>query len=221
MPGRYHATGYTDSVRAAQARYGTRWQADRMAAGERADDRFGPDEAAFIAARDGFYLATVNQDGWPYVQYRGGPRGFLKVLDETTLGYADFRGNLQYLTVGNIGHDDRVALFLMDYANRRRLKIWARARIVDAADDPALVARLAHPGYDATVERAVVMRLRAFDWNCAQHITPRFTEAEIAAAARPLLARIAELEQRLAAGDKNAAAQKAMPEPLSEPGAAR
>ena len=138
-------------------------------------------ESEFIAARDGFYQATVSESGWPYVQFRGGPTGFLRVLDERTIAYADFRGNMQYISAGNLAGDGRVSLILMDYANRRRLKILGRARLVDAADDPALVARLEDPSYRAHVERAVVIAVEAFDWNCPQHITPRYTEAEFAA----------------------------------------
>ncbi len=138
-------------------------------------------EAEFIAGRDGFYQATVSESGWPYVQFRGGPSGFLRVLDERTIAYADFRGNMQYVSAGNLAGDGRVALILMDYANRRRLKILGRARLVDAGDDPALVAKLEDPSYRAHVERAVVIAIEAFDWNCPQHITPRYTEAEFAA----------------------------------------
>ena len=141
---------FTPSVRAVQARQGSAAAYERVLApeAERAD-RLGPEEAAFIAARDGFYQATVSETGWPYVQFRGGPPGFLKVLDERTLGYADFRGNRQYLSVGNLGRDDRVSLILMDYANRRRLKILGHARIIEAADDPALIEALHDPGYRA------------------------------------------------------------------------
>ncbi len=163
------------------------------------NDRLGPAEAAFISARDGFYLASVSASGWPYIQFRGGPPGFLRVLDETTLGFADFRGNRQYLTVGNVAQDDRVALFLMDYARRRRLKVLGRMSFVE---DPDLLSQLAVPGYAAKVERAARIAVVGFDWNCPQHIPPRFTEAEIAAAAAPLHRRIAELEaenQRLRA----------------------
>jgi len=157
-------------------------------------ERLSEREAAFIADRDSFYLATVSQTGWPYIQHRGGPRGFLRVLDEKTLGFADFRGNRQYLTLGNLVDEDRVALFLMDYPRRRRLKILAHMVPHDLTKEPDLAARLVTPGYRALVERGFTLRLHAFDWNCPQHITPRFTEAEIAAAIAPLRARLAELE---------------------------
>jgi len=189
---------FTPAVKAAQERYGSRAANQRF---EQAGDSFiriGARERHFIAARDGFYQATVSEDGWPYVQFRGGPAGFLKVLDERTIGYADFRGNIQYLSVGNLNANDRIALILLDYPARRRLKIWARARIVHRDEDPQLLARLEAPTYRARVERAIVMTVEALDWNCPQHITPRFTEAEIAERIAPLRQRIAELEQATA-----------------------
>ena len=155
---------------------------------------FTPHEAAFIAARDSFYIATVSETGWPYMQHRGGPAGFLKVLDERTLGFADFRGNRQYITLGNSAANDRAALFLMDYPNRTRLKIYARLSSHDLGAEPELAAKLALPGYRARPERALLLHLEAFDWNCPQHITPRFTEAEVGAAVEPLQARLAALE---------------------------
>jgi uncharacterized protein len=145
-------------------------------------DRFTDREASFIAARDSIYMASISQSGWPYIQHRGGPAGFLRVLDETTLGFADYAGNRQYLTLGHIGAENRVALFLMDYPNRRRLKILAHMSAHDLAQEPALAARVATPRYRGRPERAFVLKLQAFDWNCPQHITPRFTEAEFAAA---------------------------------------
>lgn len=141
-------------------------------------DALGPGEVAFILGRDGFYQATVSQNEWPYVQFRGGPVGFLRVLDEKTIGYADFRGNRQYLSVGNLNANDRVALILMDYAQRRRLKIWGRVHIVHEKDEPDRVAQLEVPAYRARVERGVLITVEAFEWNCPQHITPRYTEAE-------------------------------------------
>ena len=183
----------TQGVRAAQAAYGSREHWERFK-GHRVSDRFGEDETAFIATRDSFYIATVSETGWPYVQHRGGPPGFLKVLDEKTLGFADFRGNRQYISVGNIAANDRVALILMDYPRRARLKILAHMAVHDIAVEPDLAERLAVPGYGGKVERALLLRLETFDWNCAQHIVPRFTLAEIEAAAAPLHARIAALE---------------------------
>jgi predicted pyridoxine 5'-phosphate oxidase superfamily flavin-nucleotide-binding protein len=165
--------------------------------GHREFDSFGPDEAAFIGARDSFYMATVGETGWPYVQHRGGKPGFLKVLDEKTLAFPDYRGNLQYLTVGNLSSDDRVALILVDYPHRARMKILARAEIVSVQERPDLAARVVDPGDKARVERIVMLHLVTFDWNCPQHITPRYTEAEINDAVRPLRDHIAKLETEL------------------------
>ena len=161
---------------------------------DRTSASFTAPEAAFISARDSFYLASMSQTGWPYVQHRGGPPGFLRVLDERTLGFADYRGNRQYLTLGAIAGDDRVALILMDYPRRRRLKILAHMSAHDLTAEPELAARLATSGYRGVAERGFTLRLEAFDWNCPQHITPRFTAAEIEAASAPLHARIAALE---------------------------
>ncbi len=183
----------TPGIRAARAANGVAelWEATDI---DRPADRFSPNETAFIAERDSFYLATVSQTGWPYIQHRGGPRGFLRVLDESTLGFADFRGNRQYLTLGNLVDDDRVALFLMDYARRRRLKILARMSAHDLKAEAGLAERLATPGYRGLAERGFTLRLHAFDWNWAQHITPRFTADEIEAAIAPLRARLRDLE---------------------------
>ncbi len=187
------AIATTPSVLAAQHANGSAGLYDK-AGGHRPLDRFGPTEAEFIAARDSFYMASVSETGWPYIQHRGGPAGFLKLLDERTLGFADFRGNRQYITLGNAAADDRVALIMVDYARRRRLKLYARIEVRDLADDPDLAARLALPGYRAVPEHGLLLHLEAFDWNCPQHITPRFTEAEIAAASAPLTDRLAALE---------------------------
>jgi hypothetical protein len=180
MPRSFAEITFTPSVRAVQTRQGSRSAYRRLETDASPADTLGDREAKFIQERDGFYQATVSETGWPYVQYRGGPAGFLKVLDACTIGYADFRGNRQYLSVGNIEADARVAMILMDYATRRRLKIWAWARIVEAAESPGLITRVTVPDYHARVERAVVMTIEAFDWNCPRHITRRFTETEIA-----------------------------------------
>ena len=172
---------FTDSVRKAQARYGSREQMERLQQHGPANDTLTEAERDFIEARDGFYLATVSESGWPYIQFRGGPAGFVRVLDGKTLGYADFRGNRQYVSTGNLTQNDRAALFFMDYANRARLKLLGHTRIVDATEAPDLAARLAVPGYPARVERAVLITVESFEWNCHQHITPRYTEAEFAA----------------------------------------
>lgn len=181
---RYLDIATTPSVAAAQDKYGSAEQWARIAARGDVDEttrgqRLSPAEAGFIGERDGFYLASVSETGWPYVQYRGGPAGFLTVLEPALLGFGDFRGNRQYITTGNVTANDRVSLFLMDYAHRQRLKIFGRIRIIDAADDPSLAERLTMPDYSARVERLVLIGVEAFDWNCPQHITPRFTLAEL------------------------------------------
>ena len=183
----------TASVKEAQRENGS---ADYWAGfhGERTYNRFTEAEAAFIAARDSFYMATVSESGWPYVQHRGGPAGFIRMLDDKTLAVADYRGNRQYITVGNVAAGGRASLILMDYANRRRLKIFAHVEIKNLADDPELAAAVATPGYKAKPERVMLFHLDAFDWNCPQHITQRFTEAEIDAALAPVRERIARLE---------------------------
>jgi uncharacterized protein len=162
--------------------------------GGRAFDRFTEAESAFIASRDSFYVATVSESGWPYMQHRGGPPGFLRTLDERTLGFADFRGNRQYITLGNLAASDRVALFLMDYPGRKRLKIYAHAEVKTLSNDPELASRLIVPGYKAKVERAMIFHMEAFDWNCPQHIMPRFTEADFAQVLAPMRERLSTLE---------------------------
>lgn len=193
MPYGFLDIASTPSVEAAQAANGSGgyWSGFK---GDRVFDRFTETEVEFLSERDTLYMATVSESGWPYIQHRGGPAGFLKVLDDRTLGFADFRGNRQYISVGNIGENNRVALILMDYPNRRRLKIYAHAELRDLKDDPDLAQRLASPGYKAKIERAMLLRLEAFDWNCPQHITPRFTEAELAEAFVPVRQRIRDLE---------------------------
>lgn len=197
MARRYPQVMYTDSVKETQEHYGTRRQNKRMEGLEWQDTRLTEMEADYIAQRDGFYMATVNDTGWPYLQFRGGPRGFLKVLDETTLAYADFRGNLQYISTGNLRHDNRVALFLMDYPNRKRLKIAARAEVFDMDERPDLREQLVTPGYRAQIERAFVFQVEAFDWNCPQHISRRFTEEEWASTTQDYEAQIEALKEQV------------------------
>ncbi|MEH6421453.1 2Fe-2S iron-sulfur cluster-binding protein [Pseudomonas sp. CGJS7] len=186
MPRAFARIGFTPSVQQAQQRYGSREANRSFELSDDARDEIGEREAEFIGERDSFYQATVGEEGWPYVQHRGGPAGFLRVLDSKTLGYADFRGNRQYLSVGNLGANERISLILMDYPNRRRLKIWGRARIVHEDENPELIARLEMPAYRARVERGVVIEVEACDWNCPQHITPRYTEAEVEQLIEPL-----------------------------------
>ena len=188
----------TPSVLAAQTANGSAGLYDKVVA-KRPSNRFSETEAAFIAARESFYMASVSESGWPYVQHRGGPPGFLKLIDETTLAFPDFRGNRQYISLGNVAAENRVAMILMDYPRRRRLKLYGRMSARDLVADPDLAAKLALPDYRGVVERAFVLDLEAFDWNCPQHITPRFTETEIAAASAQLIARVADLEAENAA----------------------
>jgi len=145
-------------------------------------------------------MGSVGENGWPYVQHRGGPKGFLKVLDQKTIGFADFMGNKQYISAGNLSTDDRVSLFIMDYPNRQRLKIWARARIVYENEEAALIAQLEVPGYQARVERGIIMTIEALDWNCPQHITPRYTKAEVESLIAPLLDEIQALKAQISTG---------------------
>ncbi len=188
---------FTPAVKAEQARRGSRAAYARMVEkgdwSDTVDDRL----AAFIAERDSFYFGTASADGQPYIQHRGGRAGFLKVLDESTLAFADYAGNRQYLSVGNLADNPKAFIFLMDYAGRRRLKIWGRARVVE--DDRELIARLDDDALDLTAERAIVFEIEAWDRNCPQFITPRHTEAEIADIIFPLKARIAELETEIEA----------------------
>ena len=165
-----------------QQAHGSREAYQRQAERGEIDDALGVFERDFIAQRDSIYLASVTADGWPYIQHRGGPPGFLKVLDGRTLAFADFAGNKQYITAGNLATNDRVALFLMDYPEQARLKIIGHAHIVEPGADPTLEAQVQLPGYRARLERIIVIRVAAYDWNCSQHITPRWTEAEFAAA---------------------------------------
>ncbi len=170
---------FTPNVQAAQARMGSGDAYCSAVLGEAEPVELSPYEIEFIAARDSFYQGTVGENGWPYVQHRGGPRGFLKVLDARTIGYADYSGNRQYISAGNLVGDDRVSLLLMDYPGQRRLKVWGRARLIDEDTEPALIARLESPDYRARVERGVVITVEAYDWNCPKYITPRFTEREV------------------------------------------
>lgn len=181
MPRAYIEVAFTPAIRAMQARMGIRPRHVLPDHAGDSGDCLGALETEFIGARDSFYQATVSETGWPYVQYRGGPAGFLKLLDEKTIGYADFRGNVQYISAGNLVNNNCVSIILMDYPNRRRLKIFGRARLVEVAEDPTLLMRLASPHYRARVERAVVIAVVGYDWNCPQHIKPRFTEAEMEA----------------------------------------
>lgn len=198
MSKHYAAIAFTDDVQAVQRDHGSEtFYARKRIAGEAAPgpDPLTEDERAFLAEQDSWYVATVSESGWPYVQHRGGPKGFLRVIDDHTIGWADFRGNLQYISTGNVTGNDGVALIAVDYARRSRLKIFGHARIVTAAEDPELIRALGHPDYDAVVERAVVVSVDAFDWNCPQHITPRYTLAELEPALADVRAQMAALQE--------------------------
>ncbi|HEY4250065.1 MAG TPA: pyridoxamine 5'-phosphate oxidase family protein [Roseomonas sp.] len=193
--GRHFAEiAFTPAVQAEQARIGSRRAYARMAQDGQEDSVLGADETDFIAARDSFYMASVSETGWPYMQHRGGPPGFLRVLAPGRIGFADLGGNRQHVSVGNFANDGRVALFLMDYAARARLKILGHARVVREGEDAALVASLAPPGLEDRAERAILIDVAGFEWNCPQHITPRYTAAQL----QPLIARLEAAEAELA-----------------------
>ena len=198
MGHRYVETLFTPAVKEIQQQLGSRGNYTSMEQGPDYNNRISPQEASFIAARNSFYMATVSETGWPYVQHRGGPDGFLKVLDERTLGFADFSGNRQYISTGNLKGNDRVSLFLMDYPNQRRLKILGRVEII-GLDQPERLAQLEMDDYRARVERGYIITLEGFDWNCPQHITPRYTEQELA----PLLEENRQLKEQLAQSTSN------------------
>ena len=199
MPQHFYELAFTPAVKAEQEKHGSARQYDRMEQNPEFRNELGPEEQHFLALRDSFYMASVSETGWPYVQYRGGPPGFIKALNSKLIGFADLRGNKQYISLGNLEHHNRVALFFMDYPNQTRLKILGHAEIHEQdTESVALIAKLhtAEPG--AVVERAILIHVEGFDWNCPQHITPRYTAAEIESAVAPLHRRIAELEAELA-----------------------
>jgi len=194
MARRYLETLFTPKVLAAQLDYFGRAHNIRP---QPERDPLGADETTFVQARDSFYMATVTETGWPYVQHRGGAPGFLRVVDPTRLAFADYKGNRQMISTGNLAANDRVALFLMDYPQRTRLKIIGHARVEDARQHPELVAQIAEPEARAIAERLFFIEVVSFDWNCPKYIAPRYTAAEVAEAILPLKQRIAELEAQL------------------------
>ncbi len=198
MPHHFARIAFTPTVRQVQEELGSRPGYARMEAVPHAmNDRFTDTEASFISARNSFYMATISETGWPYIQHRGGPSGFVRVLDGRTIGFADFRGNRQYISVGNLMTEERVSLFFMDYPHKTRLKLFGRARII-GLDDVPMLSRLEIPDYRARIERGFIITVEGFDWNCPQHITERFTFAEMTEVAAPMHVRIAELEAELA-----------------------
>jgi len=196
MAGRYLETYFTPKVLAAQQHYFGRSQSLPP---QPESDPLTEEEKIFIEARDSFYMATVSENGWPYMQHRGGKPGFLQVVTPNQLAFADYKGNRQMLSTGNLAANDRVALFLMDYPRRERLKVLGHARVEDARQHPELVAQIAEPEIRGIVERVVLIEVVSFDWNCPKYITPRFTSAEVEQAVAPLHQRIAELEAQLKA----------------------
>lgn len=195
MGRRFAELAFTPAVKAQQQQHGSRDLYERVEQSNDPGDRLGLDERAFIQSRDGFYLASTTESGWPYIQFRGGPKGFLRVLDDRTLGFADLRGNKQYISVGNLQNNDRVALFLMDYPSQSRLKILGHAKVHEGdAAARALIEGLRMPGERTPAERALIIQIEAFDWNCPQHITPRYTEGELAKILEPMRSRLASLE---------------------------
>jgi uncharacterized protein len=196
MGRRFAELAFTPLVKEQQQQHGSRELYERVERSSDPGDRLGPYEQAFIKERDGFYLASVTETGWPYIQFRGGTKGFLRIKDDRTIGFADLRGNKQYISVGNLQHDDRVAMFLMDYPGQTRLKILGRAKVHEGdAEAKALIEELRDPKEKTPAERAVLIHVEAFDWNCPQHITPRYTEEELAAILEPVRQRLERLEK--------------------------
>jgi hypothetical protein len=194
MAEKFHELAFTDSVRLAQTKYYGKAQ---RVEGAPERDTLTDDELAFIHERDSFYMATVSETGWPYIQHRGGKPGFLRVINPNALAFADYRGNRQMLSTGNLSVNDRVTLFLMDYPQRARLKILGHARVEDARGHPELVRQFAEPEVEKIVERIFFIDVVSFDWNCSQHITPRYTREQIETAIAPMRKYIVQLEAQL------------------------
>jgi uncharacterized protein len=195
MADKYMQLVLTPAVQQAQDKYFGKHQVQVNAP---ETDALTPDEADFIASRDSFYMATVSETGWPYLQHRGGPVGFVKVLGPNLIGFPDFKGNRQLVSTGNLDVTDRVALFMMDYPHRTRLKLLGHARVLDAREHPELIGQLSSEPLRSRVERFFLIQVISYDWNCPQYITPRFTAVEVEKYSAPLKARIAELEAQLA-----------------------
>ncbi len=198
MGNRYLELALTDQVKQMQERFGSRSVYARREGGAVVHDRLGPEEIAFIQAQDTFFLASVSETGWPYVQHRGGPKGFLQVLDPNTIAFPEFSGNRQYLSFGNILSNPRVSLFLIDFRNRERLKIFGRASLAESTANRDLLKRLESADLPSKVERGMVIQVEGFDWNCSQYIVPRFSSDEVRSLVEPLKQRIKELESMIA-----------------------
>jgi uncharacterized protein len=196
MGRRFQELAFTPLVKQHQQEHGSRRQYERMAEQSPSGNTLGPDEQAFIALRDSFYMASVSETGWPYVQHRGGAKGFVRVIEPSLLGFADLRGNKQYISLGNFDHDARVALFFMDYPNQTRLKILGRVEVHEHdAEAPALIESFRPADKSSVIERVILVHVEAFDWNCPQHITPRYTAEEIQQVIAPLSQRLAKLDE--------------------------
>ncbi len=207
----FGSIAFTPLVKKLQQRFGSRRQYERMEQSGPANDRFTSFETDFVSQRDSFYWATVGATGWPYVQHRGGPKGFIKVIDDHTLAIADYRGNKQYISTGNLLSDDRVSMILMDYPRQARLKILGRVEIFEGEKASEWIPRVRIAGDNSIIERVFVIHVEAYDWNCPQHITPRYTAEEIREGAHELETRIAELEQQNAALAKQLAERSPAP----------
>jgi predicted pyridoxine 5'-phosphate oxidase superfamily flavin-nucleotide-binding protein len=195
MGRRFQELVFTPLVKEHQQEHGSRSQYERLAERAPLGNTLGPDEQAFLALRDSFYMASVSETGWPYVQHRGGPKGFVHVINPSLIGFADLRGNKQYISLGNLEHDARVALFFMDYPNQTRLKILGRVEVHEHdAEAPALIESFRPADRNSVVERVILIHVEAFDWNCPQHITPRYTMEELQETLAPVREKLAELE---------------------------
>lgn len=198
MTDRYLEIATSDAVKDLQERWGSRSAYSRFESGPLTSNQLGPEEIAFIEAQDSFFLASLNESGWPYIQHRGGPPGFLKVLGNNQLGFPDFKGNRQYLSFGNILKNPRVSLFLIDYPARARLKIFGNAKLVEGGSVPDALREIENEPGATAIERGVIIQVEAFHWNCPKYIVPRFTEAQVRTVVDPLVKRIKDLEAELA-----------------------
>lgn len=197
MVNKFYDIAFTPSVKASQKHYGSRKHFEKFDGQTPDEPILSEIEIDFISHSDGFYMATVGEQNQPYIQFRGGKTGFLKVLNNKTLGFADFRGNLQYISIGNLSVNNKVALFLMDYANQKRLKIFAEAEVRDAESAPEVIENLKDSDYKAVIERAIILNIKGFSWNCPQHITPRYTIEQIKTMTQPLYEHIEKLEAEI------------------------
>jgi uncharacterized protein len=198
MTDRYLEIATSDAVKDLQERWGSRSAYCRLESGPLTSNLLGPEEIAFIEAQDSFFLGSINESGWPYIQHRGGPPGFLKVLGDNQLGIPDFKGNRQYLSFGNILKNPRVSLFLIDYPARVRLKIFGQAKLVEGDNLPEALRKIENDPGAPAINRGIIVQVEAFHWNCPKYIVPRFTQAQVRTVVDPLVKRIQDLEAELA-----------------------